>query len=258
MCRTIVLFLFFILTQVSFICFYFAFSTLCFSSYKILYCCKQIAESPPSAENDRSEWLIRPWTVTRIVKSFIIYKLEIASNLNLVKFLKLLVGIQYWLYNCLVFFNHHLCGWTAAHWWLPAMVLFFFLFRTIRSSILGCKQALFSCSKELFYVLSPESVCFLSSDVLPVCVVAGWCPRWRRCQPWRPAQCRLHIQHRTQQPSGNIQRSGAPRSLIVWLTQRELGTDQFIYYVLPLGLRCLQQVLLQPWLARWLPPWSWR
>lgn len=52
-----------------------------------------------------------------------------------------------------------------------------------------------------------EDAFFLSTHVLPVCVAAG---RGWRCQPeqqpWRPAQLRLHVQHRTQSPSGGFQR----------------------------------------------------
>lgn len=81
--------------------------------------------------------------------------------------------------------------------------------------------------------MSAESVCFHSLHVLPVCVAAGWCPCWRCCQPEqqprRSSQRQFHIQHRTQPPSGNIQRFEAHCSLFMWLTQYDVDIDHFIF-----------------------------
>lgn len=111
------------------------------------------------------------------------------------------------------------------------------------------------------YCFEPaKGVRFLSLHALPVCVAAGWCSCRRRCQPeqqpWRPSQRQLHIQHRTQPPTGNIQRFDARCSPIICLTQHDMDFFQFIF--MSYLCVCLQQVLLPPWLARCLPPWIWR
>lgn len=81
--------------------------------------------------------------------------------------------------------------------------------------------------------MPPKGFCFFSLHVLPVCLAAGWCPCWRRCQPEqqprRPSQRQLYIQHRTQPPVGNIQRSDAHCSPVIRLTQHDMRFSVYFY-----------------------------